>query len=428
MSKPYTILVADYVPLANKGEEAILRGIEDLLGRGRGVRLGVFGAVVQPTTVGNVTVFPWPWLFRAQGNLGLQGRRRLLHDIMLSLQLRCGYYGRLKNLTHPVHREMQPLRDFFQNCDLVLVGHDGVFCTESCALIHKVKKTGKRVGILGASAVLAPRARIYKGWLYRRALQESDFCIFREEYARQSLGAVAAYPEKLSVGPDPAFAMAPSPEAEVKALLMDFEPYRIALEAGHPIIAATVLEKGRVYNGFRPDLSASDKRTAHARYLATLFKGLIRETNALILFLPHAVETDASDIDAARRMVTNMDDTKKRTLILERDLDARRLKGIIGSCDFLMGERTHSLIGSVSMGTPFVGLTNARDTRTHGIIGQMCQCATQLINIEEHHADTALAEILRNWSQREKLRAQLKQVMLGLEADLQVSAHLVRGV
>ena len=41
------ILVADYVPIANKGEEAIVRGIEDMLSEGRPVALGLFDDVPQ---------------------------------------------------------------------------------------------------------------------------------------------------------------------------------------------------------------------------------------------------------------------------------------------------------------------------------------------------------------------------------------------
>jgi len=46
------ILVADYVPIANKGEEAIVRGIEDMLSDGRAVRLGLFDNVEAVTQQG----------------------------------------------------------------------------------------------------------------------------------------------------------------------------------------------------------------------------------------------------------------------------------------------------------------------------------------------------------------------------------------
>jgi len=428
MRKAYTILIADYVPLANRGEEAILRGLEDLLGGSYTVRLGIFDNVVQPTTQGNVTVFPWSWLFRAQGNRALRGRRRYLHDFFLTLQMRCGYYGRLGHLIYPGRRAMTPLSDFFAQADLILVGHDGVFCTESCGVIHLAKRRGKRVGILGASAQLVPKTRWYKGWLYRRALRESDFVVFREQHARASLGVVAACQEKLQVAPDPAFAMRPAAAEAAQDILAEYPAYRTACQEGRPVVAVTVLEKGRVYARFRPDLSGGAKQRAHADYLADLLNDLVRQTDALIVFLPHAVEADASDVRAAERVVSCLAQDEQHTLILDRDLDARLLKAIIRECHFLVGERTHSLIAAVSTGTPFVGLTNTEDTRTHGIIGHMMQCSRQLVNMDCDSVAVAQRRLSETWSQRRRLSDRLVQMMPGIEAELQVTAHVARGV
>lgn len=428
MRKTYTILIADYVPLANRGEEAILRGIEDLLGDRYAVRLGVFDNVVQPTTQGNVTVFPWPWLFRAQGNVALRGTRRLVHDLVLTLQMRVGYYGRLWNLIRPCGRAMTPLRDFIAQTDLVLVGHDGVFCSESCGVIHLAQRMGKRVGILGASATLVPKTRWYKGWLYRRALRESDFVVFREDHARASLRTVATCPEKLRLAPDPAFAMQPAEARAARDLLAAYPVYETARREGRPLVAVTVLEKGRVYAQFRPELRGAVKRQAHAQYLADLLRELIHATDALVLFLPHAVEADASDVQAAKRVVSCLLPNERNALILDRDMDARLLKATIRECHFLVGERTHSLIAAMSLGIPFVGLTNTQDTRTHGIIGRMMQCPDQLVNMDQDSAATAMRKVWANWSQRDRLIDHLKQMMPKVEAELQVSAHLARGV
>jgi polysaccharide pyruvyl transferase WcaK-like protein len=422
------ILVADYVPLANKGEEAIIRGIEDLLGQGRSVHLGIFGEVEHPQTNGNVTVFPWNWIFQAQGNRSLKGKHRLLHDIMLSFQMCLGKHGSVSRLPANTSRDIQPLADFFQVADLVLVGHDGVFCTESCAVIHVAKSAGKRVGIFGASATLVPKARWYKGWLYRRALTESDFCFVREHYAQESLAAVAADPATVQLAPDPAFAMLPSPLDEVERLLIPYEPIHMARQKGRPVIAATVLEAGRVYAGFRPDLKGEKKRSAHATYLAQLFKALVEETHGLILFLPHSIEKSGNDVQAAQRVVSMMSNAKDHTLILDRDLEARELKGIIQTCDFLVGQRTHSLIGSVSTATPFMGLTNQADTRTHGIIGAMCACETQLIDMDIVSAKAAGQLAIGQYSKRDEFRTYLQVMRDKLTEELQAAASQIWGV
>jgi len=120
------ILMADYVPIANKGEEAIVRGIEDMLSDGQPVALGLFDNVPHVTQRENLTIFPRDWLFRCEGNTALSRRGRILTQALIAAQLRCGVYGPLRNLTSGAAR-CRPLADFFDRAEYVLVGHDGVF-------------------------------------------------------------------------------------------------------------------------------------------------------------------------------------------------------------------------------------------------------------------------------------------------------------
>jgi polysaccharide pyruvyl transferase WcaK-like protein len=419
------ILIADCVPVANKGEEAIVRGIEDTLAEGRPVALGLFDDVPEPTRRDNITVFPKDWIFRFQGLSGLSGSSRALRQILIALQLRCGLYGRLKNLVSGGAKGCQPLRDFFRKAKYVLVGHDGVFGVESCGIIHLAKAHGKRTGIYGASTGVGG-GRFYKRRLYRRALDESDFCVFREEHSCASMRRVCSDPEKLVVGPDPAFAMRPVDPDEARAVLEQDERYRRAREAGRPIVAVTALETGRVYAGFRPDLRGKEKQEAHARYLAAILDGLLRTHRAFILFLPHSVEQSGSDIVAAQHVVERMTVDPDDVMILERDCQARLLKGIIGLCDFLIGERTHSLIGSVAMGTPFVALTNRRDTRTHGIIGQMCRCSEHIVDMDVTGEEDISPRVLERFSQRDVTREFLRHVRRDLSRRTEAVSRLIK--
>ena len=210
MDEGLHILLADYVPMANKGEEAIVRGIEDMLSDGRPVTVGLFDNVSQVVQRENITIFPRRWLFRFEGHSARPAGERILVQVKIALQLRAGIYGPLKNLTPTGAARCKPLQEFFERADYVLAGHDGVFCVESCGIIHLAKRHGKRVGIVGASAGIAG-GRLYKAWLYRRAMAESDFCVFRERYSRESMRRVCRDPARLVIGPDPAFAMRPAP-------------------------------------------------------------------------------------------------------------------------------------------------------------------------------------------------------------------------
>jgi len=425
MNRTLHILVADYVPIANKGEEAIMRGIEEMLSDRRPVALGLFGDVAKLTQTGNITIFPKDWIFRFEGNAALSGWRRILVQVAIASQLKLGVYSKLKNLTRAGTVRCRALQDFFDRAEYVLVGHDGVFCVESCGIIHLAKKHGKRTGILGASTGIGA-GRFYKAGLYRRALEESDFCIFRERHSCESMRQVCHQPEKLMLGPDPAFAMDPVAPDEAAEILGQYESYCRARYASRPVVAVTVLEKGRVYAGFRPDLQGQDKCQAHARYVATILDTLIAKSGAFVVFLPHSVEDDGSDIVAAQHVTEQMDAGPNDTMILEEDCGPRLLKGIIGACDFVVGERTHSLIGSVSVGTPFVALTNRRDTRTHGIIGEMCRCEHQILDMDVTDERAAARRALELLGSRASIRESLSQINRELSKQLRQIARLIK--
>lgn len=420
------ILIADYVPVANKGEEAIVRGIEDLLSEGSPVTMGLFDDVPEVTVRGNVTAFPRDWVFRFEGNSALSGRSRVLMQAWIALQLRAGVYGAMKNLIPVGASKCRQLQEFFERTRYVLVGHDGVFCVESCGILHLAKKQGKRAGIFGASTGIGG-GRFYKAGLYRRAMEESDFCVFREEHSCQSMKHVCRDPDKLKVAPDPAFAMRPEPPEAAREFLERDECYHRARQAGRPIVAVTALEKGRVYAGFRPDLQGQAKQQAHAAYLAAILGALVARYGVFLLFLPHSVEQSGNDIVAARHVVEEMKARPGDYTILEQDCGARLLKSIVGRCDFLVGERTHSLIAAVSMGTPFAAMTNRRDTRTHGIIGQMCRCEQQIIDMDAIGQTEATQAICGLFETRDSIRRSLESVRADLASQIDALSRVVKG-
>ncbi len=420
------ILLADYVPLANKGEEAIVCGICDMLSTDRPVAIGLFDNVDQVTRRDKITVFPRHWLFRFEGEPNLTGRRRIWRQVGIVIQLQLGIYSNLKNLIPAGDPAYKALQEFFERAECVLVGHDGVFCVESCGIIRLARKHGKRVGILGASTGIGA-GRSYKTQLYRRALDESDFCIFRERTSCESMKQIARRPETLILGLDPAFAMRPADSSQVASVLGSFPPYCQAKSEQRPIVAATVLEKGRVYRDFRPDLSAPAKQQAHAEYVATILDALIKQQNAFVLFLPHSVEREGNDIMAAQHVAARMNSGATDYMIVKEDCTARLLKGIIAQCEFLVGQRTHSLIASVSTATPFAALTNRRDTRTHGIIGEMCRCERQIVDMDVADQETALRKVVELFESRASIRRVLNQMQPELSQQIAQITRTVKG-
>lgn len=419
------VLVADYVPLANKGEEAIIRGIEDLLRDDRPVKIGLFDNVDEITHHDNIIVFPRDWVFRVSGE-PLSSCQYYSKNLLISLQLRFGYNSRLNNLVYSSRPKCRPLQDFFKRTELVLVGHDGVFCLESCGIIHLAKKAGKRVGILGSGRGLPRRSRFYLKWHYARAMSESDFCVFRDQHSYENMKQFSREPSKPVLAPDPAFAMRPVPAESAVEVLNSYARYRDARQAGRCIVAVTVREKGITYRRSFLKAEPSQKSRVHAEFVAKVLDYLIQQRNVFVLFLPHAVERDKSDVDTARHVAEAMTCEPQSYEIIQEELGARVLKSIIRECDFMIGERAHSIINSVSVTTPFVALTNTSDFRTHGIIGLMCRCESQIIDMDFPDVESTRVKVLSIFDHRQSIRKCLEDTSEDLSKRLEEVSAMVK--
>ncbi|MGB2820899.1 MAG: polysaccharide pyruvyl transferase family protein [Phycisphaerae bacterium] len=429
MSEHLSIFVADVAPLANKGEEAILRGIEDMLRRGESdVRMAALGPEAQPTRYGNITVYPSRWVYPVMGR-GFGPGRTMASLAWQCLKQRLGLSGRLGNLAGGGGRRCAEMQEFFNEADYVIVGHDGVFGPESCGAIHVARKLGKRVGILGAGVKRYRRLRKFIVPLYRRAVEESDFAVFRERTAYGFMESIGCDAGKIRLAPDPAFAMVPAPAEEARALLGRWDWYGKARKQGRLLIAATVCQKGILLKrAFAGTDSPDEKRRRHAEYLAEVFDGVIARCSPFVVFLPHSIEEgDRNDLKTAQDVVAKMGAGPDSYHVIEDDLPARTFKAIIRECDFLIGQRAHSLIGSASLARPYVALTASNDTRTHDILGHMCGCEEQMIDMDARSPEEACREVVQAIDRREAIGRHLEQRMADFRERLAEVAALVRG-
>jgi polysaccharide pyruvyl transferase WcaK-like protein len=138
-----------------------------------------------------------------------------------------------------------------------------------------------------------------------------------------------------------------------------------------------VFEK-TVFQGTR-----DEKAAAHAAFMAALLDDVIRRTNGFVLLLPHSIEPGKSDLPVAHKIAASM--REKNLFVLEADLPARTLKAIISQLDFIISERAHCLMNSFAAHTPFVGLTNRYDLRTH--------CQELLFDLDGYPLEEAIGHV-----------------------------------
>lgn len=440
MDQILRLFVADKVPVSNKGEEAIIRGIEDLLReRDQTTQVALFDDQHVPSEHENIKVFPLAWVYpnwkkkhgqssNAVIRISESQYLRVKKAVLIKLQKQ-GIIGSLGNLAFSRKPDHSEMRDFFHHADLILVGHDGIFGYEHCGVLHAAKQAGKRAGVLGAGGkgFRATDPDIIS--IYRSAFEEADFFVLRERSAYERMVQLCGESSKLRLAPDPAFAMEPAPENEVIAFLNNNNWYGRSRSKGKLIIGVTVCHKSCLLDRpFAKGKDLAEQIQLHSRYLADFFDTLLRHIDAFLVFLPHSIEPGVrNDLEAARGVTALMQTPAESFHVMDDDLSARMFKGIIKELDFIIGQRAHSLIGSASVTTPYIALTASDDSRTLEILGDMCGCEEQMIKMDESNPEEAVYVTLASIEKRSALKSHLIKKMAVFQNEFSEIRKLVRG-
>lgn len=378
------IFIADFLPLANKGEEEIIRGIETLYSDKikDDVEFRVFGDVDEITNVGNVKVYPRSICYPKEKFR--TGKRRVLNDIWMAIKGYIGIYPYKSNiLSHP-----ELLHDI-ETCDKVLIGHDGFFNLKCALLGIFLSKNNIRFAILGAG-FNKPGKKI--SWIYdlvfKKCFDKADYIILREQTAYNYVKQIS-HNRSVQLLPDPAF-FCPSDRYNKSQIEHLVSKYKI--DSSRIKIGITICENSISFStAFK---NSSDKVKEHREFIVDLLRSIYKETNCVFYFLPHCIEEGAgNDLVIASDIVERLNGSVECHMITE-DIPVLDIKHIISRMDMMIGERTHSIINSISTETPFVVLTCSADFRTHDIVGAGCGLRENIFDLDYPNLDKIEQTIL----------------------------------
>lgn len=372
MKKIYHILVPELVPLDNKGEEAIVRGIADIVFPNGNYELHLFDEVDEYRFQDGIHVYPvkWfmsPWLNREFG-LGLTTEkirdsfqslvRNLLHKftpnwvrikdralIKSMIETKNLNKTKSKSVSHPGLENILKL-------DYIIAGHDGAMDERVCHIIDEITQIlNIPLGVFGVEFSQSFKSSVIVD-VQQNVLKNSLFFYCRTDASKAVVDKY--FPEILSeVRPDPAFGMKETNEEEVDLYLKNNGFIDLFSK---PVIVCTTCETGPIARYcFQNESSPGARINAHRTFYATLIKHVINTEDVNILFLPHALGPGKAldDTIVARDVISRIDDNKNKVFLLQEDIPAKLLKGIISKADFLIAERIHSMIGAVGVNTPF---------------------------------------------------------------------------
>ena len=394
------IFIADYLPLANKGEEEILRGIETLfkINGKEDVSFSVFGDVLDVQYVGNVTVYPKWYCYP---DFKLRGKWKVLADIGKALLSVFGIYPYKRVLGR-----QETILSELKSADAILLGHDGFFNLRCAMLGNYLHKLGMHYGILGAGFNRPSRniAWVYDK-VYGRCFNNADYVILREQTAYNYVKSISTN-SVIELFPDPAF-FCPGDIYDVARVETIISKYGI--NSGDKLcVGLTICEDSISFS--KAFESVSDRINAHREFVVELIKTISKERKCSFYFLPHCLKDGkGNDMHIAKDIKSRLGNSID-CKVIEEDLPVLDLKYLISKMDVVLGERTHSIINSIATATPFVSITCSADFRTHDIVGAGCQLPQQIYDLDYPKLQDLYVIVDRTIKEKDAIRMNLLKI------------------
>jgi len=442
--KTIQVFIPEYIPLENRGEEAILRGLQDVLFPDNPVHFHILGFCNRVTeTFDDVTVYPYRWFYpvwvfreffvswhpldivNTMGMLFNAGRNRLpilagkphvavWFNAMLTDS--SGFVGRL-------WRKRKLALKRLAGVDFILAGHDNAMGLREAHLLRSIANHGKPYGIFGCG-MNSHFANATVADVFRSVFKRAEFLFFRDRASWEGVYKGCGLDEA-RLAPDPAFGMRPAEDSAIDAVLAKED---LLSFFSKPVVAMTVVENAVIMHSFKAQRSIRQKVEMHYHLVGRLVNHLVQSCGVHVLFLPHCTGPTSrlDDRRVARAVLRHANASEGTARILDKAYDARILKGLIKRCSLLIGERTHSLISAISNGTPFVCLGNLSDKRTTEIIGTMCEAGDLVYDLTAPNEESLCVFVEKIWKTRTEQRARVTKIGKAINQELVKAAEVAR--
>lgn len=396
------IFIADYLPIKNKGEEALLRGIQSLYEEKyqNKVEFFVFGPVNKIKQEGDITIFPVNWCYpQYQKPQLFEGRLGVIRRLLCAFLFRFGFFPYVRRISkHP--EAIKALK----TADVILIAHDGFYNTFCAGLGLYLKKNGLHYSVPGTGFMPVSKYSFANKKLDRFFFNYSCLNVLREETCYQYLRGLNLAHEVYLL-PDMAFYCKSTPD-EIKHSKELIDKYGICTNDKCVNIGLTICENSISFHG--SFLKSKQKTEDHRTFISKLLDKIAEEINCRFIFIPHCIEEGLGNDLIISEDIKHRMKHGENSLIIKEDLPVNVLRPFIQSLDFMIGERTHSIINSTSMCTPYFMLTSSLDFRSHDIIGKGIGLPEQIIDLDNPNLRDVVKKIVKGIRNREQITAHLE--------------------
>ncbi len=426
--KKIHILCPEYVPLENKGEEAIIRGTIDVI-FGKQEELCEYHMVDM-----NIDKYQYvSGLHMHPGKLFFSDWRSREFGVGFSWeQIYSSFCSLLRNFLNKFfpfwirkpHKEATRLKKILdgkikgpkkyqesikllKKVDFIIAGHNGGLDEYVCHILNELHEINIPFGVFGSS--MKPNVtqkELLK--VFQKSFENSLFNIVRNPFGYR--WALKNFPNcKFELNPDPAFGMFPTEDIQTEKIIKE---NGLSKFFEKDVIMFTTAEPAPISrHSFEGKVGVFQKVEAHRKFLANLLKNIHETTNANVIFLPHTIGPNIQmddrliSKDAIKRAGLDSDE---RVFLLESDLSAKELKGLIKRAEFIVAERVHSIIGAIGVRTPFMSLASDKDTRVQGILSEQMELSDLVYSLRNPSNQEAKKKFEELYNGRDKIVERLE--------------------
>jgi len=266
---------------------------------------------------------------------------------------------------------------------------------------------------------IGPFKRWWNKIVAKFLLNRVKLVILREGSSKKCLEKLEINKIPVYVTADPAFLLEPASMQRIKEILEKEE----IKENDRPLIGISASKIISLY-GFRQLDNPSDKYFQYIKIMAKISDYLIINFKATVIFVPHVIGLGNNDDRIVADDIYELIENKQKVISIKNEYTAEETKGIIGQCDLFIGARMHATIASTCMHVPTVAV--AYSHKMHGIIGKMMGYEQYVLDINDFNYNTSISVIDKAWSNRIRIREELKLKIKDIRQRALLSAKLVK--
>lgn len=167
----------------------------------------------------------------------------------------------------------------------------------------------------------------------------------------------------------------------------------------------------------------SNDHNSYIQILARLCDYVHAELGAEVVFICHERrEQGQKDDEWLTHHVIKQTKNPHRIGVITADHPASELKAVIGRLDFIVASRFHSIVGAMSMATPFLVLSWAH--KYDELVADV-QMEDRVFDIQHLSVDSFFETLRKEWDRKDTIRARLTQHYLGLRSSADRAFQLV---